>query len=59
MDANAYELTLEQQFQMRLMRESLEQMPREQLLELLTQASRLLMLKDNVIKSLVKQVAVI
>jgi hypothetical protein len=55
MDPKAYELSLEQQFQMRLMEESAQNMSREQALELLIQASRLLMLKDNVIKGLIKQ----
>lgn len=49
------ELTLEQQFQMRLMEEQVAIMTREQATELLLQASRLLMIKDNVIRSLVKK----
>lgn len=49
------ELTLEQQFQMRLIEEQVAIMTREQATELLLQASRLLMLKDNVIRSLVKK----
>jgi hypothetical protein len=51
------ELTLEQQFQMRLMEEQVGAMTQQQVQDLLLQASRLLMLKDNVIRSLVKQVA--
>jgi hypothetical protein len=51
------ELTLEQQFQMRLMEEQVGDMTQQQVQDLLLQASRLLMLKDNVIRSLVKQVA--
>jgi hypothetical protein len=55
MDPSSYELTLEQQFQMRLMEQSAENMTREQALELLVQASRLLMVKENVIRNLVRR----
>lgn len=48
-------LTLEQQFKMRLFQESAEEMSREQALSLLMDASRLLMIKDNIIKDLLKQ----
>jgi Phycobilisome degradation protein nblA len=51
------ELTLEQQFQMRLMEEQVGTMTQQQTQDLLLQASRLLMLKDNVIRSLVKKAA--
>jgi hypothetical protein len=51
------ELTLEQQFQMRLMEEQVVTMNQQQIQDLLLQASRLLMLKDNVIRSLVKKAA--
>lgn len=49
------ELTLEQQFQMRIMEEQVVGMPQQQMQELLLQASRLLMVKDNVIRSLIKK----
>jgi hypothetical protein len=49
------ELTLEQQFQMRIMEEQVAGMPQQQMQELLLQASRLLMVKDNVIRSLIKK----
>lgn len=49
------ELTLEQQFQIRLMEEQVATMTQQQATELLLQASRLLMLKDNVIRSLMKK----
>lgn len=52
MDSSSYELTLEQQFQMRLMEESAHGMTREQALDLLIEASRLMMIKDNLIKDL-------
>jgi hypothetical protein len=49
-------LTLEQQFQLRLMEEQIPNMSAEQAQSLLIEASRLLMVKDNVIRSLVKKV---
>lgn len=49
------ELTMEQQFQMRLMEEQVGKLTHQQATDLLLQASRLLMLKDNVIRSLVKK----
>jgi len=52
MEPTCFDLTLEQQFQMRLMEQSAENMSQEQLSELLVQVSRLLLLKENVIKSL-------
>lgn len=55
MDQNSYELTIEQQFQMRLMEESAQNMSREQALDLLVQASQLLMVKDNVIRNLLQR----
>ncbi len=51
------ELTFEQQFQMRLMEEQVGAMTQQQAKELLLQASRLLMMKDNVIRSLIKRAA--
>jgi hypothetical protein len=51
------ELTLEQQFQMRLMEEQVVSLSQQQIQDLLLQASRLLMLKDNVIRSLLKKAA--
>jgi hypothetical protein len=54
MDASSFQLTLEQQFQMRLMEESAEKMDRQQIQDLLLQTARLLMVKDNVIRDLIK-----
>jgi hypothetical protein len=54
MDGSSFELTLEQQFQMMLMEQSTQQMTREQMQDLLIQSARLLMLKDNVIRDLIK-----
>lgn len=56
MDPATFELSLEQQFQMRLVEESLNKMSHEQALDLLRQASRLLMVKDNVIRDLMRRV---
>jgi CRISPR/Cas system CMR subunit Cmr4 (Cas7 group RAMP superfamily) len=50
----SFNLTLEQQFQIRLIEESTQQMTPEQMQEMLIQVSRLLMVKDNVIRSLMK-----
>ncbi|MGK7941531.1 MAG: NblA/ycf18 family protein [Crocosphaera sp.] len=47
-------LTLEQQFEMKRIRDAAANMSREQALELLIQASRLLMVKTNVVRSLAK-----
>lgn len=55
MDNPSFELTLEQQFQMRLMEEAAQGMSCDELKELLLKSSRLLMLKDNVIRDLVKK----
>lgn len=55
MDPSAFELTLEQQFQMRLMQASADNMSHEQAKDLLVQASRLLMIKDNVIRNLLRK----
>lgn len=50
------ELSLEQKFQLRLVEQSLETLTREEALYLLAQASELLMMKDNVIKGLVREI---
>lgn len=54
MDGSSFELTLEQQFQMRIMEQSAQQMTREQMQDLLIESARMLMVKDNVIRDLVK-----
>ncbi len=58
MNTGLYELTLEQQFQMRAMQESAQDLSREQMLDILMQTSRLLMVKDNIIRDLIKNGAV-
>lgn len=50
------ELPLEQQFQLRLLAESAENMSREQAIKLLVEMSRLLMIKDHIIRQLVREV---
>jgi hypothetical protein len=54
MEGSSFDLTLEQEFQMRLMEQSTQQMTREQMQELLIETARLLMVKDNVIRDLIK-----
>lgn len=55
MDSDVFELSLEQEFQMRLIQESAQNMSREQMQDLLIQTSKLLMLKDNAIKNIMKK----
>ena len=54
MDTSAFELTLEQEFQMKLMEESAHNLSREEMQDLLIQTARILMVKDNVIRSMIK-----
>lgn len=54
LDMNLLTLTIEQQFQMKLIEDSVEQMSQEQMKELLIESSRLLMIKDNAIKDLLE-----
>lgn len=58
MDSSSFELTLEQQFQMRMMEQSTQKMTREQMQDTLIQAARLLMVKDNVIRDLIKSCSI-
>ena len=54
MEPISRDLTLEQQFEMKRIRDAATNMSREQALELLMQASRLLMIKTNVVRNLAK-----
>jgi hypothetical protein len=54
MNTGLFELTLEQQFQMRVMQKSAQDLSREQMLDMLMQTSQLLMVKDNIIRDLIK-----
>ena len=47
-----FELSLGHQFNLKIMQKSIQKMSREDALSLLMDAARLLMIKDNVIKSL-------
>jgi Phycobilisome degradation protein nblA len=55
MEPKSFELTLEQEFELRRMKNEAQAMSREQAMDMLLQASRLLMIKDNVIKGLINQ----
>jgi hypothetical protein len=54
MNSSSFELSMEQQFHMRLIEQTMQEMPREQMQEMLLQLTRLLLVKDNVIRDLVK-----
>jgi hypothetical protein len=54
MNSSWFELTMEQEFQMRLMQESVGQMTREQMQDLLLETARLLMVKENVLRNVIK-----
>ncbi len=54
MNTSSFQLSLEQQFQMRLMEQSMQEMSREQLQDMLMQIVRLLLVKDNIVRDLVK-----
>ncbi len=54
MNSTSFDLSMEQEFHLRLMQETIQQMSREQMQDLLIQSARLLFVKDNVIKDLVK-----
>lgn len=52
-----FELTLEQQFQMQIIEKELATMSQAKLKDLLLQTSHLLMIKENIIRSLAKRAA--
>jgi Phycobilisome degradation protein nblA len=54
MDSSSFELTLEQSFHMQLMERSVDLLTREQIEGLFLETSRLLMLKENIIKGLMR-----
>ncbi|MGB3238661.1 MAG: NblA/ycf18 family protein [Geitlerinemataceae cyanobacterium] len=54
MDSSTFDLTLEQQFHMQLMERSVDVLTRDQIESLFLETSRLLMLKENIIKGLMK-----
>lgn len=54
-NGSMFELTLEQQFEYRRMVTESQNLSHEQAIEMLLQATRLLMLKDNTIRHLMKE----
>ena len=54
-EQNPFTLTLEQEFQIKMMENLAKEMSRDQMLELLLQVSEQLMVKDNVIRDLMKK----
>jgi hypothetical protein len=57
MNPSSFELSMEQQFQVRLVEQTMQDMNREQIEDMLMQLTRLLLVKDNVIRDLVKSCA--
>ncbi|MBW4550193.1 MAG: NblA/ycf18 family protein [Aphanocapsa sp. GSE-SYN-MK-11-07L] len=55
MNPDAFQLSLEQQFQIRLLEDSADDLNQEQLSDLLMEIYRLLMIKDNLIRDLMKK----
>ena len=49
-----YNLTLEQQFQMKLVEDSVERMNPQQMKEMIVQLSQLIMMKDNAVKAMAR-----
>lgn len=56
MEPKSFDLTLEQQFEMRRIEDAAIAISREQALDLLVEASRQLMIKTNVIRQLLREV---
>lgn len=54
MNTLSFQLSLEQDFQMRLVERSMQEMSKEQLQDMLLQIMRLLLVKENIIRDLVK-----
>jgi uncharacterized protein YaaW (UPF0174 family) len=55
MNINSFSLNLEQEFQMKLVEDSVRKMDREQMSELLIDLARIVMIKDNAIRDLLKE----
>ena len=55
MDSQSFGLTMEQEFEFRRMQDAAAGIPRDQALDLLIKASRLLMIKTNVVQDLMQQ----
>lgn len=54
MNINSFSLNLEQEFQMKLVEDSVQKMDREQMSGLLIDLARIVMIKDNAIRDLLK-----
>jgi hypothetical protein len=52
---NTFKLTLEQEFLMNVAKQSAEGLSRAQMLDLLMETARLAMIKDNIIRDLMKE----
>lgn len=55
MHPSMFELSLEQQFEVERVRQEAQTLPREQVLNLLLDVSKMLLVKDNLIRDLMKQ----
>lgn len=55
MDFMSFDLSLEQQFEVQRIRQEVQQMDRDQALDLLLQVSKTLMIKDNLIRDLMRK----
>jgi hypothetical protein len=55
MNSSSFELSLEQEFQMKLFEQTILQMNSEQMREMLMQMTRLMLVKDNFVRDLAKQ----
>ena len=49
-----FNLTLEQQFQMKLVEDSVERMNPQQMKEMIVQLSQLIMMKDNAVRAMAR-----
>lgn len=54
LNVNSFKLTLEQEFLISVAKQSAEAMTREQMFDLLLETTRLAMVRDNIIRDLVK-----
>ncbi|MEM9923264.1 MAG: NblA/ycf18 family protein [Cyanobacteria bacterium P01_D01_bin.50] len=56
MNTENFKLSLEQQFQMKKLEAVVHDMNKDEMVEALLKMSKIMMVKDNIIKNLVKQV---
>jgi hypothetical protein len=55
MNSSSFELSLEQEFQMKLFEQTIMKMNSEQMQDMLIQITRMMLIKDNFVRDLVKQ----